>query len=137
MKIVLDTNVLIAAFASRGLCIAIFELCADRYDIVVSEFIFSEISDFLLNKFKVPHHTISSIIEYLENSSIVLEYTPLQESLCRDKTDDEILALAERACADYIITGDKDLLVLKKYKHTEIVGPRDFWELAKQENRQE
>ncbi|MBN2383006.1 putative toxin-antitoxin system toxin component, PIN family [bacterium] len=136
MKIVLDSNVLIAAFASHGLCSSIFELCVDRYAIVLSYFIFSEISDVLLQKFKIPNHMISSIIEYLENSSLVLDYAPLQESICRDKTDDEILALARGSGADYIITGDKDLLVLKEFEHTKIVKPRAFWELAKQENRE-
>ena len=37
MKIVLDTNVIIAAFATRGLCSPIFELCLDRFDVALSE----------------------------------------------------------------------------------------------------
>jgi predicted nucleic acid-binding protein len=34
MKIILDTNVIIAAFATRGLCSAVFELCLDRFEVV-------------------------------------------------------------------------------------------------------
>jgi len=135
MKIILDSNVLIAAFATRGLCASIFELCVDRYKIVLSKVIFSEVSDVLHKKFKVPQQMIASIIDYLENCSIIIDYAPLHESICRDKSDDEILGLAQGTNAEYIITGDQDLLELEKFNQTKIIKPRDFWELAKQENK--
>jgi predicted nucleic acid-binding protein len=46
------------------------------------------------------------------------------------------LALAERSGADYIITGDEDLLVLKEHKGIPIVLPRKFWEILKSRGTQ-
>ena len=57
----------------------------------------------------------------------------LKENICRDKDDDEILALARSLSVDYIVTGDKDLLVLKKFESIPIITPRDFWQIARSE----
>lgn len=43
MKIILDTNVIIAAFATHGLCHSIFELCIDRFEIYSSKEIIEEV----------------------------------------------------------------------------------------------
>ena len=45
---------------------------------------------------------------------------------CRDPKDNFLLELAVSAEADYIITGDKDLLVLNPYKNINIVSANDF-----------
>jgi predicted nucleic acid-binding protein len=50
---------------------------------------------------------------------------------CRDIDDVKILGLSEVAKPDYIITGDKDLLVLKKFHSVPIITPREFWEISK------
>ncbi len=44
----------------------------------------------------------------------------------RDKDDDNVLACAMEAAAEYLVTGDKDLLAMKKYKGTRIITPREF-----------
>ena len=44
--------------------------------------------------------------------------------VCRDPDDDRILACASEAHAEYIVTGDEDLLVLKRYSAIRIVKPR-------------
>ena len=54
--------------------------------------------------------------------------------VCRDPEDDHIIALADSARANYIITGDEDLLILKRYGSTQIVTPRQFWALSKKES---
>jgi len=46
--------------------------------------------------------------------------------VCRDPDDDNILAAAVSGKCDCIITGDKDLLVLKEYEGIDIFSPRDF-----------
>lgn len=49
-----------------------------------------------------------------------------EPSLCRDPKDNFLLGLSEISKADYLITGDNDLLILKKYKKTEIITIKEF-----------
>ena len=134
MKIVLDSNIIIAAFSSRGLCTSVFELCLDRYTIVISDFILSEVSRILHNKFKMPFRNVSAIVAYLKEFCIVTSYDKLPKRICRHQFDDEILALAISNGVDCIITGDKDLLDLKDYQSIKIVSPRQFWVIARAGN---
>ncbi|GAQ94510.1 putative toxin-antitoxin system toxin component, PIN family [Thermodesulfovibrio aggregans] len=46
--------------------------------------------------------------------------------ICKDKDDDNIIACAVASNADYIVTGDTELLSVKKYKRIRILSPRDF-----------
>jgi predicted nucleic acid-binding protein len=65
---------------------------------------------------------------------IVSDYEKLKEIICRDKNDNDIIALALSNNVGYLITGDNDLLVLKKYKNVKIISPRDFWVIVKGSN---
>lgn len=132
MKIILDTNVIIAAFATRGLCSAVFELCLDRFEVVLSEAILKETSTHLNGKIKLPLAQCNSIVSYLRAHCYISEIDDLDASLCRDKNDLHVLGLAQHSSAAYIVTGDKDLLELVQYKSTRIVTPREFWKVTKE-----
>ena len=129
MKIVLDSNVIVAAFSSRGLCASLFELCLDRYTIIISDFILAEVSRILQDQFRMPSKNVKAVVDYLEEFCVLTSYQKLPKRICRDPFDDEILALAISSEVDYIITGDKDLLDLKDYRSTKIVSPRQFWKV--------
>lgn len=47
-------------------------------------------------------------------------------SICRDEDDNRFLEVAVTSQAEFIITGDRDLLILKKYKNTKIFSPKEF-----------
>lgn len=129
MRVVLDTNVIVAAFAARGLCAEIFQVCIEGQDIILSKSILLEVEEKLAGKIHLPHNIIKDIISYLMNSSDMVKPLKLDKPACRDKNDDMIIETALGGNADYIITGDQDLLVLKKYKSIKIVTPREFWSL--------
>ncbi len=131
MRIVFDSNVIIAAFASRGLCNSLFEMSVEKYTIVISEHIINEVRTAFSKKLKMQDKIIVEIIDYLHEFCELQSYTPLRKSISRDKDDDEILALASSQKVDYIITGDKDLLVLETLDTSKIITPRDFWNIAK------
>ncbi len=131
MKVVLDTNVLIAAFATQGLCHALVEVCVDQHEIVLSPEILKEVVAALQKKLKVPAGVVRDITEYLTDHAAIQKPGRLEKPVSRDPSDVHILALAERSQADYVITGDEDLLVLKRYKGIPIVLPRKFWEVLK------
>jgi len=56
----------------------------------------------------------------------MLNPTPLPKDACRDEDDVKVLGLAIASSADYIVTGDKDLLVLEHYQKIPILSPRAF-----------
>ncbi len=131
MKVILDSNIYIAAFSSRGICSSLFELCLDRVSIIISEHLLSEVSRNLSKKLKLPDDKINEIISYLRGECILTSYKKLEKRICRDADDDNILALARDAGVKYIITGDKDLLVLEEFESVPILNPRGFWDILR------
>ena len=131
MRVVLDANVLVAAFATQGLFHAVFELCVDQHEIVVSTAILDEAARALVTKLKVPTSVVDSIRQYLKDQAQVHSVQKPITRVARDPSDDHVLALALETKADYLITGDQDLLVLKRHGDTMIVQPREFWELLR------
>jgi len=55
--------------------------------------------------------------------------------LGRDSDDDNILSCALNGNADLIITGDKDLLILKEFNGIPIFSPGDFWRYERKKER--
>jgi len=135
MKVVLDSNIYIAAFASRGLCASLFELCLDSTTIIISDYILSEVSGILTEKIKLPSSKINEIIDYLQDQCTIMQHSSFNKRVCRDSGDDNILALAKDSRADYIITGDKDLLILEKFDSIPIIEPRAFWNIIKKKSQ--
>ena len=127
MRVVLDTNVIVAAFAARGLCAEVFEVCVSGHSIVLSEHILSETQDKLIKKVKLPKKAALAIIDYLRGIAEIVTPVRLDKSICRDKDDVIIIGTAISGLANFIITGDEDLLILKTYKDVKIVTPRQFW----------
>ena len=126
MKVILDANIVVAAFASRGLCESIFELCLDSHEIILSEHLLDEISRNLIKKIKLSKEGVYEIIELIRENATILIPEPLPPDTCRDPDDIKVLGLAISSGADCIVTGDKDLLVLKKFRAVPIITPRDF-----------
>ncbi|MCL6097471.1 MAG: putative toxin-antitoxin system toxin component, PIN family [Bacteroidetes bacterium] len=132
MIIVLDTNVLIAAFISpSGICHEVFELCVHNHSLALSEFILSEIKEKLYSKFNYSENEITEVIDLLLLKFNVVKIIKGKIDICRDKDDNNILETAVAAKANVIISGDKNLLVLKKYKNISIISPREFYNSEK------
>ena len=127
MKIFFDTNVLIAAFISHGACNDLYDHCLDEHDIYISDFVLEEFTEKLINKFKFPEDKVALAKENITDSAFVIKNVPVKKKFSRDKDDDNIIAAAIKAKVDCIITGDKDLLVLKKVNRISIIKPNDFW----------
>ena len=127
MRIVLDSNVIVSAFASRGVCASLFEVLMVKEQIITSEHILAEASRILRTKIKLPEKNTREIIDFLRENTEVAVYDKLSHRVSRDKDDDEIIALAVSSKSKIIITGDKDLLVLKKYKNIRILSPKEYW----------
>ncbi len=132
MRVVFDSNVLIAAFATHGLCHSLFELCLRGHQIVLSDFILQEVEQKLLRKLKVPPPMTRDILSYLKKHCLLDRPVPVPAEACRDPKDAAILGLAAAAHADCLVSGDKDLLVLARYHESDILSPRRLYERLRQ-----
>jgi putative PIN family toxin of toxin-antitoxin system len=126
MKIVLDANVIIVAFAARGLCESIMEVCLSEHEISLSDDLLDEILRNLRDKIKLQKNVIDNIGALLREHSNFSIPLPLASDVCRDPDDIKILGLAVASKVDYIVTGDKDLLALKSFEGIPILNPRSF-----------
>ena len=127
MRIVLDTNVIVAAFATRGLCAEVFEVCITGHALFVSEHILAEVSSALLKKIKLPKQTVHNVIDYLRDTAVIIEPDPINSTVCRDKNDLPVIGTATKGNVSLIVTGDADLLSLKNYMGVDIITPRELW----------
>ena len=129
MRVVIDANVLIAAYASRGLCEATVELCIINDHIILTEDIIGDLAEKLTKKIKLPTARVAAITAYLKNNSHLVRSAHVPLEACRDPDDLNILGAALAGKAEYIISGDDDLLSLGAYEGIPIVSPRQYWEL--------
>jgi putative PIN family toxin of toxin-antitoxin system len=131
MIVVLDANVLIAAVAGRGLCEAVLECCLEEHEMIASTLLIQDVRDKLLGKIKVPPPIVQEYCDTLRKNSRFVEPAPVPPDACRDPDDLHLLGLAEASGAVYLVSGDKDLLVLGTYNKTQIVTPRQFWDCVR------
>lgn len=130
MRAVFDTNVLVAAFATEGLCSKLLHRANRKnFELFLSPFILREFTETLEKKIGLPHIEIEGAKEILMEvlKSLDPKNCGIEVSgVCRDEDDNQVLACAIACKAEYIVTGDKDLLTLKTYNKIKIVSPREF-----------
>jgi putative PIN family toxin of toxin-antitoxin system len=128
VRAVFDTNVLIAAFVAEGICSKLLiRSRKGQFNLIVCPVILREFERVLIKKFSATRNeTRDALLIVSEAIHGVVHPPPLGQSVCRDPDDDIILACALEAKADYLVTGDEDLLELKVFKGIRIVTPRDF-----------
>ena len=131
MKAVFDTNVLIAAFLTEGICAKLLIRARRRdFDMILCDGILQEFKRVLKKKFAASPHEMSEALLILSAAAQdILGQTDPIVPICRDSDDDLILACARDAVADYVVTGDEDLLVLKDFEGISILKPREFEKL--------
>jgi putative PIN family toxin of toxin-antitoxin system len=132
VRVFLDTNVLVAAFATRGLCADVFRLVLAEHELLVSATLIEELTGALTRKVRVPDPVVREIVAFLRAVGSTVEVAPKQPPIAvRDPDDVVILGEALSGGADVLVTGDKDLLVLVQVGALRILDPRGFWELVR------
>jgi len=128
VRAVFDTNVSVAAFVTEGICSKILIRGRKKqFHLIVCPVILQEFERVLVKKFSATRNEVRSALQIVSEAIHgVARPSQLVQSACRDPDDDAVLACALEARADYLVTGDVDLLELKAFKGIRIVTPRDF-----------
>jgi putative PIN family toxin of toxin-antitoxin system len=132
MRILFDTNVLISAFLAfkRGsMCYDIIDHAVESHELYYTNFIIAEFKKVFREDFDYPETVINEFVAFITRFFIKGETAETTEKICRDPKDDQVLSDAVNNDIEVIITGDKDLLVLRKHKSIKIISPRDYWKL--------
>ena len=128
MNVVLDTNVFVSAVFFGGVPGRILEAWRDgKVEIVLSREIVEEyvrVGEELADRF--PGVDLGPALELLAASATLVVAPPLAEPVCRDPDDDKFLACALAAGADYVVSGDRDLLAVSPCQGVIVLSPRDF-----------
>lgn len=135
MRVFLDTNVLVSAFASRGLCADLFELVLLEHELVLGRNVLRELSKALRGKVKLSTARMSEIVDFVSGESVqvVDKAVPAQAEV--DADDAIVLGEALAGQAEIFVTGDAALLELGSIEGLLVVSPRSFWEILHSSDR--
>jgi putative PIN family toxin of toxin-antitoxin system len=129
IRVVLDTNVIISAALSKNSTPdKVVNYAIDSTILLISNDTFNELQEKLLsNKFD-KYVQVQTRKTFLKTLHAISEMVTIGKRItaCRDSKDDKFLELAVNGDANYIVTGDKDLLVLHSFETVEILTAADF-----------
>ncbi|MDR0326999.1 MAG: putative toxin-antitoxin system toxin component, PIN family [Planctomycetaceae bacterium] len=127
-RIVVDVNIWISTLLTPNFRARTKVFFKSEYLLVVSKGVFDELDE-ATHKPHIEKRIIRGDYEELVfNLQSVAELIDVHSTvdICRDPKDNFLLVLAKDGNADYLITGDGDLLVLKEFEKTKIVTLSDF-----------
>lgn len=128
LRVVFDNNVLVSAALLGGVPRKAFDKLLDNGTVLVSVSVLLELAD-VLNREKFDKYvTHDERMRFMVGFLKIAEMIEINETIvaCRDPKDDKLLELAVSGEADFLVTGDKDLLVLNPFRGVEIITPREF-----------
>ncbi len=118
MKVCLDTNIVVSAVATRGLCADLLHVILAEHELVLGETVLTELRRVLSRKIGLSKETIRELETLLRQQATVVTAR---------STDAAVVAEAATAAADVLVTGDRELLEVAD-SPVEIVSPRGLWE---------
>jgi len=128
MRVFLDTNVIISAVTTRGLCADVFRAVLADHELVTCSQVLQKVRRILSTKFSVPEELIFEYLELINQDAIIAEPNDSPNVQIKDKDDVEIIGAAIVGKADVLVTGDKELHGIKSMQKVRIMSPRAFWE---------
>ena len=131
MRVFLDTNVLVSAFATRGICADVLRVALAEHTLVTGEVVLQELGRVLSKRIGLPPGTISEIDEFLREQEVTAKPRERAAVPERDPDDQWVVASAIEGRADVLVTSDRDLLDIAGAAPLKIVDPRGFWDLVR------
>jgi putative PIN family toxin of toxin-antitoxin system len=135
VRVALDTNVLVAAVATRGLCADVVNLIMAEHELILGEAVLTELKRVLRKKMRVPGVVIDEFDALLRRESRVVPKAKAFVVAIRDKSDIPVLSEAIAGNAEILITGDRDLLDIAEQLPLQVLTPRAWWEQLRRDGR--
>jgi uncharacterized protein len=127
VRVCLDTNVLFAAFATRGLCADVLRVVLADHELVVGEVLFDELERALRAKLSLPEAQVAAVLAALVTPDPVPRPLEPDALAVSDPDDAWVVATAMAGRADVLVTGDAALLAAAPGAPLPILSPRGFW----------
>lgn len=130
MRIVIDTNVLVSAIIDNGKPRQLVIKLLEEHTVILSRQMLAELNDVITrDKFHFKSSQVNQFLSIIISNSRIVSDNPRFQVVSQDPDDDVVHNTAYSGKADYIITGDKHLLDLMKFKQTEIVNVTKMLEI--------
>lgn len=129
LRLVFDTNVLISGLLSSGsISQKIFDYAEANSEILISEETFQELAEVLTRPKFDRYITLEKRAKLLKFLSIKAEIIKITTKItaCRDPKDNKFLEVALHGNANYLLSGDQDLLILNPFEEIPIITPAEF-----------
>jgi len=127
LKVFFDTNVLASGIATRGLCSELLESVIHDHELLTCQPVLRELERVLTEKLRLPEAVVAGFLSLLKAEATVVESRKIPSIPIKDADDIRILACAVVGKADVFVTGDKELLDLRKIEDLTVVSPRELW----------
>jgi len=127
LKVFLDTNVLASGIATRGLCCELLESVIHDHELLTCKPVLQELERDLSEKLRLPETVVAGFLALLKAEGTVVESRKIPPISIKDADDIPVLACAIPGKADVFVTGDKELLDLRKIEDLAVVSPRELW----------
>jgi len=127
LKVFLDTNVVVSAVATRGLCADLLHVILAKHELMLGETVLTELRQVLSRKIGLSKETIRELETFLRQHATVVTAGGAVSRNTLDAADAVVLGEAATAAADVLVTGDQDLLAVAD-SPVETVSPRGLWQ---------
>lgn len=131
MRVFLDTNVLVSAAATRGLCADVLREVLASHELLTSAQVLNELKRVLRTKLGVAQDLIEDFISLIRQDTVLARPGPPPPVEVGDRDDLLVLSAAISGKAEVFVTGDKELLDVREVEDLAILSPRQFWDKLK------
>jgi putative PIN family toxin of toxin-antitoxin system len=128
VRVALDTNVLIGAIGTRGLCADLMRLVLRDHELVVGERVLLELKRNLTKKLRMSPDVVEGYDAFLRAQAAAVPSAARTDVDGLDAGDAQVLADAVAGSAEVLVTGDRDLQAMGAHAPLPIISPRQLWE---------
>ena len=129
MRVALDTNVLVSAFTTRGICEDVLNVVLAEHQLVLGEAVLTELRRVLDKTMRMQPELADEAVAFLRREAVIVSSAPALPLEMRDAGDVVVVSEAVAGLAEVVVTGDRDILDVAETLPIPAVSPRGFWEM--------